>query len=361
MWSTDYKEGNLTLDMELTTFCNARCPQCSRTSAENNVQKKEWLPLIQVSISQFKSWFSPEDISHIRNFHMSGTYGDPGMCKDLNKIVAYIIDSSETTTISINTNGGMRSPDYWWDIGAKGQERIKIIFDVDGINQEMHEFYRRGVKLSVVLDNMRAVLQTPAYVEVLTVLFKHNEDYLDQIEDMCREIGVQHFDSVEGNNFKNGPKFNFNDENGNKQYLEQVTRKDREQGLERLSRRIRDHRHKPAIKEYIKIECIAIEQKNLKIHASGLVAPCCYLSTPLEMKVKYNKNSLSHITTSGIGGDEINYAMKDYVNNHKKFNLNHTKIKDIVYHPWFNNKLQDSWDDLNTTCYGCKKVCGKND
>ena len=42
---------------------------------------------------------------------------------------------------------GMRMTDFWWDIGAKGQERVKIIFDIDGINQEMHEFYRSGVEL----------------------------------------------------------------------------------------------------------------------------------------------------------------------------------------------------------------------
>ena len=50
--------------------------------------------------------------------------------------------------------------------------------------------------------------------------------------------------------------------------------------------------------------------------------------------------------------------MKEYVDNPKDFNLNHTQIKDIIYHPWFNNKLQDSWNDKKTACFGCKKVCG---
>lgn len=361
MWSTDYNVSSLSLDMELTTFCNARCPQCSRTDEFNNLNKKKWLPLTQISISKFKKWLPPEDISHIRNFHFSGTYGDPGMCKDLYKIVCYIIDNSTTTTISINTNGGMRNTDFWWDIGAKGQDRIKIIFDVDGINQEMHEFYRRGVELSRVLDNMSAVLQTPATVSVLTILFKHNEEYLEQIQDMCRNMGVKNFDSVEANNFRNGPIYKFNDEQGQEVKLEQITRKDREQGLERLSRRIRDHRHAPSIKEYTKINCLAIKEKNLKIHASGLVAPCCYLSTPLEMASGYKgpNYSSSHITTSGIDHDEINPLMKKYISNHQDFNLNYTRIKDIVYHPWFNKSLPDSWNNFKDSCFGCRKVCGK--
>jgi len=373
MWSEDFKLGKLTLDMELSTFCNARCPQCSRTDEFNNLNKKEWLPLQQVSISKFKRWFSKKDIPHIRNFHFSGTYGDPGMCKDLYEIVSYIIDNSRTTTISINTNGSMRSTDFWWDIGAKGQKRLKIIFDVDGIDQEMHEFYRRGTKLSKVLDNMRAVLETPARVSVLTILFKHNQEYLEQIQDMCRKMGVEIFDSVEGNNFREGPIYKFKDEQGQELKLEQITRKDREQGLKRLSRRIRDHRHAPTIEEYTEIECVAAKQNNLKVHASGLVAPCCYLSTPLEMASLYKKNKppAKHITKNGYSAwkdweqdgdidEEFHPLMKKYVDNYQMFILGNRSINDIVNDSWWDD-LENSWNDNKTACYGCKRVCGKND
>ena len=359
MWNDDLKVGELTLDMELTTFCNAKCPQCSRTDEVNNLNKKSWLPLQQVSISKFKSWFPPGDICYIANFHFSGTYGDPGMCKDLYKIVEYIINNSHKTTISINTNGGMRDEQFWFNLGAKGQKRLKVIFDVDGIDQEMHSFYRRNVKLSTVLENMTSVLQTPAKVEVLTVLFRHNQEYLEQIEDMCRKLGVERFDSVEGNNFRDGPVYKFNDEDGNEQQLLQITRQDREQGLERLDRRVRDHRH--ISDEYIKISCLAEEQKTLKVHATGLVAPCCYLSTPLETAAihKPNENPSRHITTIGKDGSEINPLMKEYVDNHHMFTLGNRSIKDIVNDPWFNGKLKDSWKQKETAAWGCKKVCGK--
>ena len=298
MWSEDYKARKLTLDMELSSFCNARCPQCSRTDELNNVNKKEWIPLNQVSISKFKSWFPPKDLNNIKNFHFSGTFGDPGMCKDLYKIVSYIIDNSATARISINTNGSMRSTDFWWDIGAKGQNRLKVIFDVDGIDQEMHNFYRRGTKLSKILNNMAAVLDTPANVNVFTVLFKHNQDYLHDIHDMCNKLGhITSFDWVEGNNF-NSPIYKFNDENGNPLQLEQVT-SDRPaintvnldgslipasviDDSERKSRRVRDHRHIPLIKDYTEIKCHAVERNNLKVSIDGLITPCCHLSPSLE-------------------------------------------------------------------------------
>ena len=92
MWVNYYNESRLELDVELTTHCNARCPQCSRTNEFNVSERKEWLPLNQVTIDDFKKWFPKIKIKH---FHFSGKYGDPGMCKDLKLIVENIINNSK--------------------------------------------------------------------------------------------------------------------------------------------------------------------------------------------------------------------------------------------------------------------------
>ena len=44
MWSDTYQNAELNLDIELTTNCNARCPQCSRTDELNVNKRKDWLP-----------------------------------------------------------------------------------------------------------------------------------------------------------------------------------------------------------------------------------------------------------------------------------------------------------------------------
>ena len=376
MWSEDYNVGKLTLDMELSTFCNARCPQCSRTEELNNVKKKEWLPLTSVTVAKFKKWFPPEDLDHIKNFHFSGTYGDPGMCKDLYKIVSYIIDNSTTAKISINTNGSMRDEMFWWKIGAKGQKRLVVIFDIDGINQEMHNFYSRGTTLSKVLNNMSAVLDTPAIVTVFTVLFKHNQNYLNDIHDMCNKLGyITRFDWVEGNNFES-PIYPFNDEEGNPLQLEQVT-SDRPainavnldgsiisasvtDDSERQSRRVRDHRHLPLIKDYTEIKCHAIERSNLKISVDGLITPCCHLSPSLERfsldgTWVHGQNTRAAAEWSA----PISPIIQEYIDNTTAYNLNHNSISDIVNSQWFNKSLPKSWNDLKDSCFGCKKVCGK--
>ena len=83
MWFNNYERGKLTLDIELTTNCNAKCPQCTRTDTDNNLNRMSWLKLNQVTIKDFKNWFTQSELQKIKQFHFSGTYGDPGMCKDL--------------------------------------------------------------------------------------------------------------------------------------------------------------------------------------------------------------------------------------------------------------------------------------
>ena len=52
MWN----ESDLILDVELTTHCNARCPQCSRTNQHNVSKRNSFVPLQQSSLEQFKKW-----------------------------------------------------------------------------------------------------------------------------------------------------------------------------------------------------------------------------------------------------------------------------------------------------------------
>ena len=364
MWNVHYEKKNLTLDVELTTHCNIKCPQCSRTNETDKLNRHNWVPLTSVSIEQFKTWFPLDTILYIKNFHFSGTYGDPGMCKDLYKILEYIIKHS-FANISLNTNGSMRDSDFWWDVGALCKKRITLIFDVDGIDQKMHNTYRRGSNLEKVLDAIEAVSMTPAKIRILTVLFKHNEDYLEQIRDMVQSRAYKkiEFDEVEGNNFQKGPTYYFVNEEGETEFLQQVTREDRQQGLERLSRRVRDHRHIHIAESYDHISCLAAEQSNLKITATGQVSPCCYISTSLERASHYKKEERDYpsnmLTTDGIAGSPLNPTMRDFVENKEKFNLNHTPFKDIINNGWFTSELQNSWEKRETACFACAKVCGK--
>ena len=52
-----YKDKKLKAWIDLSTYCNAACPQCHRTDPRTS-NKVDWLPLIQWSLEEFKNCIS---------------------------------------------------------------------------------------------------------------------------------------------------------------------------------------------------------------------------------------------------------------------------------------------------------------
>lgn len=218
-----YNLNQLTAWIDISTYCNARCPQCHRNDP-NGLKKASWLPLIQWSLEQFKTAWPPSSMERIKRFEICGTWGDPVMNKDIYEIIEYIIENSQSR-IQINTNGGMRDELFWWKLGVIGRGRMQVIFDIDGINQEMHAKYRRNVDFEKLKQNVIAYVEGGGNAFAHIIVFKHNEKYLKDIIAMTREWGIPEYLAQASNRFDNGPVFEFTDEQGQLQTLEEMTDK----------------------------------------------------------------------------------------------------------------------------------------
>ncbi len=209
------------LDIAITNFCNARCPQCSRTNT-NGLKAHDWLPLTQWSFEDFKRMFPIETLNDVEEYSFCGTWGDPMMCKDIAYMVQYIIDNSNSN-VSITTNGSIRNEDFYWNLGIRCGKRLSIIFDVDGIDEDMHQKYRRGALLKKCLSNMYILSQTKSIVLSQTILFKHNQDYLEEIKQLVKKHGSSNHVSYRSDRFNQVgslDKFYFTNEQGEVEYLE---------------------------------------------------------------------------------------------------------------------------------------------
>tara|TARA_R110002153_G_scaffold22484_5_gene73805 strand:+ start:926 stop:1582 length:657 start_codon:yes stop_codon:yes gene_type:complete len=173
--------------VDLSTFCNAGCPQCHRTSPNGN--KVDWLPLMQWDLELFKKAFSPKELHNYAEIELCGTFGDPMMNKDVFEIVEYILEHGRAE-VKINTNGSLRDEEFWWNLGCLSTNRLNVWFAVDGCTQEMHEHYRQKTDLQKIQDNVEAYCATGAKAHVMTIVFKHNQNYKNDIEKMVREWGV---------------------------------------------------------------------------------------------------------------------------------------------------------------------------
>lgn len=211
--------------VDLSTYCNAACPQCHRTNP-NGLDKVDWLPLVQWSLEEFQNVFSVEDMRLINRIEICGTWGDPFMCKDIYEIFKYILNNSKCN-IQVNTNGGMRDDEFWWNVGLLDNTRLQVIFDVEGINQEMHANYRRKVDLEKLKSHIQCFTAAGGRAMAHVIAFKHNEEYLYDILNMCyNELGVSDSLVQPSNRFHSGSSEKFIDENGNEALLEEVTIKD---------------------------------------------------------------------------------------------------------------------------------------
>lgn len=339
-WADTYEAEKLSLIVEASTFCNAKCPQCARTnrwglgkSVTRPYDINSW------SIDDFKSYFNVEDLNHIKNIHFSGTYGDPGMCKDIDKIIQYIFKVSPKTTVSLNSNGSMRDEEWWYNLGKLDPTRLTVTLDVDGINQEMHSKYRRNTDLEKVLNNLEALSMSGCKTKVLTIIFKHNEDYYDDIVKMVNEKGCFNTLPIESNRFSFGPVWKFINENGEPEVLEQAVNPRFKRDPKALHRRTRDWRLGNILEEYDYISCVKAEAGSLQILNTTQVYPCCYLGTGPGNTEPDDKEIWKAFLAGG-------------------FTLKEKTLKEICYSNWYQYHLFDSFEHKDTAMNKCKKTCG---
>lgn len=208
--------------VDLTTFCNAGCPQCHRTDP-NGLGKIDWLPLLSWNLKKFINAYPPSTLRMIKRFEICGTWGDPIMVKDILKICRYIIENSDTY-IQLNTNGGMRNDDFWWELGILSRDRMQVIFDIEGINQEMHSYYRRKVNFETLKLNIQNFTAAGGNAFAHVIVFKHNQNHIEQILDMCyNELEMTDHLVQPSNRFNKEGKEDYIDENGVPFVLEEAT------------------------------------------------------------------------------------------------------------------------------------------
>ena len=327
--TTQWDEDDISIFMDISTFCNAGCPQCHRTDS-NGLGKVDWLPLVQWSLAEFKTAFPRKTMRKIKHFHFCGTYGDPMMAKEIYEIVEYIIKRSESDII-FDTNGAMRNEDFWWDMGSLGGDRLSLRFDVDGIDQKMHSHYRRFTSLEKVLNHMNIASQTNCKVHAQTILFKHNEDYKEEIKALCEKNGATHHEFISSNRFDKGPVTEHVDEKGNPFTLEDVTK-------------VKPSR-KPDLKGQHKIFCQWAKPKNeVVVSYDGQVLPCCYHQNPYHRKFRGLL----------VGNDQL---YSEYEKDKLKYNILHTPLKEILESKWYSKDLPDSIEDKPLEI--CTAICSR--
>lgn len=338
-----WKNKDISLVLDFTTHCNAKCPQCARTDhTSGGLKKRENIPLMHWSIDDVKSVYTKEQLKNVKSITFSPTWGDPMMNPDAYEIINHLLKMLPlNATLTNITNGSMRTEEYWWLLGGLAlkhhTKNFITIFDIDGINHEMHSMYRRNTKLQKVLDNMKAFSDNgKSITRSQSIIFKHNQDYMEEIKELTKSYGSQNNAFVKSDRFKqdkngNYKPYKFLDENNNEVILEWADKPWTNTQVP-LGENINLSNE---------IICKWAVTNNLNINFDGLVWPCCYFGASVYSQYRPSFNEIE--------------LVKDFKANALLHNIKFTPLKDIIKSQWYTKTLQESISNNPTGI--CRKQC----
>jgi len=388
----DYKDIRH-LELEVSSLCNALCPQCGR----------RWLggvknPLLvekYITLQNIKDWFSVDFIKQIRQLGMCGNYGDAMTNPDLIPILQYFKSINPDIRMQMNSNASGRDPQFWRDLGEIFKENGILIFSVDGL-EDTNWIYRRGTNWDKIMTAMTNYISTGAEAQWEFLVFRHNQHQIDEARELSKELGFKRFSPkramgfVEENNEYNmhvrgtegeyeytikppidvktknlyrtqdgrdlgtGEYYINSEENPN---LKLGHIKDIKLQLEKKSQDIelwsKDKfdltgpvtPHEKKLGES-NIQCQAIGESYIFINSKGYVFPCCWTASQYEQP-----------------DSDLSVPLKNFINDYgkEKISLHHTSLKDIIDGDMYTNKWIESFKDRNIRnkrLKVCSMFCG---
>jgi molybdenum cofactor biosynthesis enzyme MoaA len=166
------------IEIDISNVCNLKCPLCHRESAtaeKYDLSKKVELSL--VSIKRIAKLFP-----NLKRFYLGFLICEPTLHSEFVEIVKFLKASGKKITLSTNGNTKANKKDdkFWEDFLSLLEPDDKIIWPVDGFNQEVYEQYRKSGKLSKVLYNIDRALKINPNINhtIQTIIFNHNQEHI---------------------------------------------------------------------------------------------------------------------------------------------------------------------------------------
>lgn len=345
--------------IELTTYCNAACPQCPRNDLGTGINP--YMPLTHLSRSVIDSAFTTELCQRLRQIFFCGSYGDPIMHPDFLDILRDFRSKNPTLWLYFHTNGGVHDPEYWEEIAGIMNGYGQIDFGIDGLEDTLH-FYRKNVKYSKVLENATAFIRASGRAQWNFIVFNHNEHQVERVKQLGSELGFFNVLIRKTGRFLNH------------RTMEEMPIWPVAQGFAIEPPSNLEYRNPSIVnlpklkaeygnvKEYFnttKITCDALSGNKVVVTSEGLVLPCNFFTHNLYDRRFYESGILPEANElSTVGGkNQVRTFLESY--NLDSFNINLHSIEDIFNNPMWQD-LVNSWScSLDKgRLFECAMTCG---
>ena len=328
------------VELEISTFCNAACPQCPRNIQGGKTISN--LPMINWTLEQLQSIFKIEFVKQLEMVYFCGTYGDPMTNNYIVEMCQWFKTINPKIKLGIHTNGGVGRTDTYKQLATCVDF---IAFGIDGLEDTNH-LYRKNVIWSQVLKNAQAFIEQGGHAVWDFIVFRHNQHQVDQAKQFSQDFGFKEFNVKKTGRFFNKAhqlvdKVDVLATDGSFEYIiEPPTDKN-------YLNNAYDHLSQVDFKDYVretKITCYWRKNHMIYIGADGHVFPCGFLHDRL-----YGQEAESTVDhkkildwMDDIGGADLSNAFS-------------TDLADIIEGKWF-KKIQSSWHDDRLE--RCGLLCG---
>ena len=183
------------INAELTNYCNAACPMCNRFNSDGKLFKDK-VNSQHTTLNFLREKLDISLIKNLKRFTSCGNLGDGAVNPECLEIYRWLRSINPKINLVLHTNGGARNPEFWQSLAIAN---VHVIFAIDGLEDTNH-LYRRNVKWSKLMDNVKAFINANGKASWEMLIFKHNESQIDKCRVLSESLG---FDSF---NFKQSAK-----------------------------------------------------------------------------------------------------------------------------------------------------------
>jgi MoaA/NifB/PqqE/SkfB family radical SAM enzyme len=331
------------LHIELTDKCQASCPMCARNYLGG--KERPFVGKKEITLDQFKRWFSPVFLKKIKNFYACGNYGDPILAKDCLEIFQYVRKFTDGR-LAIHTNGSARTKKWWSQLADAMAGHHDVVFGIDGY-KESHKLYRRGTDWDKIIENAVSFIDAGGNARVDTLIFEHNENEIEDFKRDMLRLGFKEVNIKYTKRFYNMEKFPVYDNQGNYEYdLKPSSEKSSSIQFINLNEIKKNIDIWRSLVDNSEIKPRCIEKKEIYIDAGGFVYPCCWIGSDMLEEPIEATLDLHHLRNRFVL-DTQNHFQK-----FKNFNLESYTLESII--------LNDHWNFLkDKKPWTCIKNCKK--
>jgi len=236
------------VDIETTSYCNAKCPFCNRTNME--FEKKH------LDIEIIKKL--PFD--NIKSILLLGNKGDAIFYPQLFELIEYV-KSKYKTWIQIHTNASAHDKEWWGDLAILLKGQGAVVYALDGLD-DTHNLHRIGTNFHKILENITEFNRKGGKSLCQFLKFKHNEKQEDGIRTLVKTIGSE--------------KLWIRKSRGYNDVLKRPSQT--------------KTRHEINREKNSKISCVFLEKPSFVLTVDGEIRTCCFMADD-----DYFKNFLDHL------------------------------------------------------------------